>query len=67
AEHLGVERERVKVITGDTEVTPHGGATWACRGAGIGGETALQAAKKLKQNVLAVAGAILQESAQRLD
>jgi aerobic carbon-monoxide dehydrogenase large subunit len=67
AEHLGVERERVKVITGDTEVTPHGGATWACRGAGIGGETALQAAKKLKQNALAVAGAILQESPQKLD
>jgi carbon-monoxide dehydrogenase large subunit len=67
AEHLGVERERVKVITGDTEVTPHGGATWACRGAGIGGETALQAASKLKQNVLAVAGAILQESPANLD
>ncbi|MEW6641898.1 MAG: xanthine dehydrogenase family protein molybdopterin-binding subunit [Pseudomonadota bacterium] len=67
AEHLGVERERVRVITGDTEVTPHGGATWACRGAGIGGETALQAAKKLKHNVLAVAGAILQEQPDRLD
>jgi aerobic carbon-monoxide dehydrogenase large subunit len=67
AEHLGVDRARVKVITGDTEVTPHGGATWACRGAGIGGETALQAAKKLKDNVLLVAGAILQEQADRLD
>jgi len=67
AEHLGVEREHVRVITGDTEVTPHGGATWACRGAGIGGETALQAARKLKHNVLAVAGAILQEQPDRLD
>lgn len=67
AEHLGVDRNRIKVITGDTETTPHGGATYACRGAGIGGETALQAARKLKENVLSVAGAILQEAPAKLD
>ena len=67
AEHVGVERERVRVITGDTEVTPHGGATWACRGAGIGGETALQGAQKLKGNILSVASGILQEQVRRLD
>ena len=67
AEHLGVDRDRVKVITGDTETTPHGGATYACRGAGIGGETALQAAKKLKSNVLSVAATILQEEPDKLD
>ncbi len=67
ADYLGVSREIVKVITGDTEVTPHGGATWACRGAGIGGETALQAARKLKHNVLAVAAAILQSTPDALD
>jgi aerobic carbon-monoxide dehydrogenase large subunit len=67
AEHLGVDRDRIKVITGDTETTPYGGATYACRGAGIGGETALQAAKKLKANVLAVAAAILQDEPDRLD
>jgi carbon-monoxide dehydrogenase large subunit len=67
AETLGVARERVKVVTGDTELTPHGGATWACRGAGIGGETALQGAKKLKANILSVAATILQEKPDRLD
>ncbi|MGQ0686992.1 xanthine dehydrogenase family protein molybdopterin-binding subunit [Bradyrhizobium sp.] len=67
AEHLGVDRNRIKVITGDTETTPHGGATYACRGAGIGGETALQAARKLKEKVLSVAGAILQEAPANLD
>ncbi|MDB5504064.1 MAG: carbon monoxide dehydrogenase [Tardiphaga sp.] len=67
AEHLGIDRDRIKVITGDTETTPYGGATYACRGAGIGGETALQAAKKLKANVLAVAAAILQDEPDRLD
>ncbi|MET0969931.1 MAG: xanthine dehydrogenase family protein molybdopterin-binding subunit [Tardiphaga sp.] len=67
AEHLGVDRDRIKVMTGDTDTTPYGGATYACRGAGIGGETALQAAKKLKANVLAVAAAILQEEPDKLD
>lgn len=67
ADQLGVARERVRVITGDTEVTPHGGATWACRGAGIGGETALQAARKLRGNVIALAAAILQAKPGELD
>ncbi|WP_441244461.1 xanthine dehydrogenase family protein molybdopterin-binding subunit [Tardiphaga sp. 768_D3_N2_1] len=67
AEHLGVDRDRIKVMTGDTDTTPHGGATYACRGAGIGGETALQAARKLKANVLAVAAAILQDEPDKLD
>ncbi len=67
AENLGVDRNTVRVITGDTDVTPYGGANWACRGAGIGGETAFQAAKKLKENVLAVAAAILQAKPSDLD
>lgn len=60
ADQLGIARERVRVITGDTETTPHGGATWACRGAGIGGETALQAARKLRGNILSLAAQVLQ-------
>ena len=41
---FGVDLDRVRVKTGDTEVTPYGGGTWASRGAGIGGEAMLQAA-----------------------
>ncbi|MBX9589679.1 MAG: xanthine dehydrogenase family protein molybdopterin-binding subunit [Hyphomonadaceae bacterium] len=67
ADQLGVDCEAVRVFTGDTDVTPHGGANWACRGAGIGGETALQAARALKRNVLAVAAAILQARSETLD
>jgi carbon-monoxide dehydrogenase large subunit len=67
ADQLGVDRERVRVMTGDTETTPHGGATWASRGAGIGGETALQAARKLKANILNIASAILQSRSSDLD
>ncbi|MGB4865153.1 MAG: xanthine dehydrogenase family protein molybdopterin-binding subunit [Hyphomicrobium sp.] len=67
AEGLGIERNLVRVITGDTDVTPVGGAAWACRGAGIGGETALQASKKLKTRMLEIAGAVLQCSPTRLN
>jgi carbon-monoxide dehydrogenase large subunit len=67
AEGVGLDRDRVRVLTGDTETTPSGGATWACRGAGIGGETALQAARKLKERILEIAAAILQAEARSLD
>ena len=64
---LGVSMERVRVILGDTDNTPYGGGTWASRGAGIGGEAALQAAKVLRKNILDVAAAILQSSPDELD
>ncbi|PDT74268.1 xanthine dehydrogenase family protein molybdopterin-binding subunit [Bradyrhizobium sp. C9] len=64
---LGVSMERVRVILGDTDNTPYGGGTWASRGAGIGGEAALQAAKALRQNILDVAAAILQSRPAGLD
>jgi carbon-monoxide dehydrogenase large subunit len=64
---LGVSMDRVRVILGDTDNTPYGGGTWASRGAGIGGEAALQAAKVLRKNILDVAAAILQSSPAELD
>jgi carbon-monoxide dehydrogenase large subunit len=64
---LGVSMERVRVILGDTDQTPYGGGTWASRGAGIGGEAALQAAKILRRNILDVAAVILQSSPSELD
>ncbi|KJC40729.1 carbon monoxide dehydrogenase [Bradyrhizobium sp. LTSP885] len=64
---LGVSMERVRVILGDTDNTPYGGGTWASRGAGIGGEAALQAAKVLRGNILDVAAAILQSKPAELD
>ncbi|WP_372623700.1 xanthine dehydrogenase family protein molybdopterin-binding subunit [Falsiroseomonas sp.] len=67
AHGVGVPVERVRVITGDTQTTPYGGGTWACRGAGIGGEAALQSAIALKQQILAVAGAMLQAAPESLD
>jgi carbon-monoxide dehydrogenase large subunit len=64
---LGVSMQRVRVILGDTDNTPYGGGTWASRGAGIGGEAALQAAKILRKNILEVAAVILQSSPAELD
>jgi aerobic carbon-monoxide dehydrogenase large subunit len=64
---LGVPMDRVRVILGDTDNTPYGGGTWASRGAGIGGEAALQAAKVLRGNILNVAAAILQSAPSELD
>jgi len=64
---LGVPMTRVRVILGDTDNTPYGGGTWASRGAGIGGEAALQATKILRRNILEVASAILQATPAELD
>jgi aerobic carbon-monoxide dehydrogenase large subunit len=64
---LGVSMEKVRVTLGDTDQTPYGGGTWASRGAGIGGEAALQAAKILRKNILDVAAAILQSTPAELD
>jgi carbon-monoxide dehydrogenase large subunit len=64
---LGVSMDRVRVVLGDTDVTPYGGGTWASRGAGIGGEAALQAAKILRKNIVDVAAVILQSTPVELD
>ena len=64
---VGVDLAKVRVVTGDTAVTPYGGGTWASRGAGIGGEAVLQAGKALRANILAVAAAVLECSSQSLD
>jgi carbon-monoxide dehydrogenase large subunit len=67
ASSFGVDIERVRVITGDTDNTPYGGGTWASRAAGIGGEAAWQAGKALRENVLAAAASILQADPRKLD
>jgi carbon-monoxide dehydrogenase large subunit len=67
AQSVGVSVDRVRVVTGDTGVTPYGGGTWASRGAGIGGEAVLQAGKVLKGNILDIAAAMLQVDKATLD
>ena len=64
---LGVTPDRVKVITGDTSVTPYGGGTWGSRGTGIAGEAVNRAGKALRHNILDLAGAMLQSPPGSLD
>jgi carbon-monoxide dehydrogenase large subunit len=66
ADAVGVDLERVRVLTGDTDVTPYGGGTWASRGAGIGGEAVLLAGQALRANILKVAASILKRDAAGL-
>ena len=67
ASAVGVSMDKVKVITGDTGVTPYGGGTWASRGAGIGGEAVLLAGRALRSNMLDVAAQILKLDKAELD
>jgi carbon-monoxide dehydrogenase large subunit len=67
AEAVGVPIDTVRVVTGDTLTTPYGGGTWACRGAGIGGEAALQAGLATRHAALKVAAAMLQATPEALD
>src|SRR5687768_4639884 len=67
ASAVGVSLNKIKVITGDTGVTPYGGGTWASRGAGIGGEAVLLAGRALRSNMLDVASKILNLDKAELD
>ena len=67
ADQLGVDIDDVDVIAGDSATTPFGGGAWASRGLAMGGEASLAAALALKENVLALAGPILQTDPASLD
>ena len=67
ASALGVTIDNVRVITGDTAVTPYGGGTWASRGAGIGGEAVLQASRALRSSILDIAALVVGMAKGELD
>src|SRR5688572_4646617 len=67
ASAVGITIDKIRVITGDTGVTPYGGGTWASRGAGIGGEAVLQAGRALRSNILEIASKILKTDKAALD
>ena len=64
---VGVPVDDVRVLTGDTLVTPYGGGTWGSRAAAIGGEATLQSGKALRENILKVAAAVLDVDPLALD
>ncbi len=67
AERLGLRVEDIDVVAGDSRVTPYGGGAWASRQLQIGGEAAWAAAGVVRDNVLELAGILLQMEPGRLD
>jgi carbon-monoxide dehydrogenase large subunit len=64
---VGVPFDRVRVISGDTDATPYGGGTYASRATAIGGEATYQAGRKLRAEILSIAGVLLQSEPASLD
>ena len=64
---LGVPMASVRVISGDTDAVPYGGGTFGSRAAAIGGEAVYRAARDLRQEILDIAGVLLQADASTLD
>lgn len=64
---LGLQVEDVHVLSGDSEITPHGGGAWASRGISTGGEAAWQAAQSLRAQLLKVAGHLHQRDPATLE
>ena len=64
---VGVPIERVRVISGDTDAVPYGGGTYASRATAIGGEATWLAGRALREEILRLAGALLQTEPGRLD
>ena len=67
ASAIGMSFDDIRVITGDTNVMPYGGGTYGSRGAGIGGEASWKAALTLREQLLELAGVLLQTDAETLD
>jgi aerobic carbon-monoxide dehydrogenase large subunit len=67
AEALGVPFESVSVRLGDTDLMPFGRGAFAARGAVMGANAVLAAARKVRAKLLAHAAVLLQCSAADLD
>ncbi len=59
ADELGVAPERVRVVHGDTDSTPFGWGTFASRSMVICGGATLIAARRLREQLAAIAGELL--------
>jgi carbon-monoxide dehydrogenase large subunit len=64
---LGIPLDDIEVVSGDSALSPMGGGSWGSRGAALGGEVAMRAARTLRLNLLSMAGFLLQKSADDLD
>ncbi|MGA7487823.1 MAG: xanthine dehydrogenase family protein molybdopterin-binding subunit [Xanthobacteraceae bacterium] len=63
ADELGTSPDRIKVVHGDTDRTPYGWGTFASRSLVIAGGASLLAARKVRAKLAAMAGILLEASA----
>lgn len=64
---LGVDLDKVEVLTGDTAITSHAGGTWGSRGMAVGGQAAYDAALILRREILSLAAILLKVDADTLE
>ena len=57
---LGIDPEKIEVITGDTGQIPEGGGTYGSRTAAIGGSAALLASRAVRDKALRIAAHLLE-------
>ena len=67
AEEMAVNLERIRVVTGDTEVTPFDIGAYASRTVYIGGKAVQLAAMQLKEQLLKLAAAQLEKDPEQLE
>ena len=67
AGELGVPMEDVKVLHGDTGVSPYGTGTYASRSAVIGGGAGMLAGRAVRDKALAIAAHMLEANVEDLD
>ena len=67
AETLGVPPEDVQIVKGDTSICPWDVGTHASRQAFVSGNAAIAAGNKLKQQILELAGPMMESDPQDLD
>jgi carbon-monoxide dehydrogenase large subunit len=67
ADELGVPSEDVMVTQGDTDTCPFGFGNWASRGAIAQGGAVILAARRLRERILSIACALLQQDIKDLE
>ncbi len=67
AGELGVPIDTVRVVLGDTDVTPFGLGAFASRQAVIGGGAAIRAGRAVREKIVRIAAHVLEAAAEDLD
>ena len=67
ASEIGVDVNDVKVVHGDTEITPMGWGTYGSRTTAVGGAALVLAARKIKEKAKIVAAHLLEAAVEDMD